>query len=120
MLVAKLNYVDKVKNLKASLGSWELLRLSLLGKVTVLKSLIVSQLVYVLSPLTINHRRRLIKGINSLCYDFLWGCRGDKIKRDIMIADYDQGGLKMVDVPLFAKSLKSIWIKKYLDQNNRG
>ena len=37
-----------------------------------------------------------------------------------MIADYDQGGLKMVDVPLFAKSLKSTWIKKYLDQNNRG
>lgn len=26
----------------------------------------------------------------------------------------------MVDVPLFAKSLKSTWIKKYLDQNNRG
>ena len=45
---------------------------------------------------------------------------GDKIKRDIMIADYDQGGLKMVDVPLFAKSLKSTWIKKYSDQNNRG
>ena len=44
----------------------------------------------------------------------------DKIKRDIMIADYDQGGLKMVDVPLFAKSLKSTWIKKYLDQSNRG
>ena len=26
----------------------------------------------------------------------------------------------MVDVHLFAKSLKSTWIKKYLDQNNRG
>ena len=26
----------------------------------------------------------------------------------------------MVDVPLFAKSLKSAWIKKYLDQSNRG
>ena len=44
----------------------------------------------------------------------------DKIKRDIMIADYDQGRLKMVDVPLFAKSLKSTWIKKDLDQSNRG
>ena len=48
------------------------------------------------------------------------GGRVDKIKRDIMIADYDQGGLKKVDVPLFAKSLKSTWIKKYLDQSNRG
>ena len=46
-----------------------------------------------------------------------WGV--EKIKLDTMIADYDQGGLKMVDVPLFAKSLKSAWIKKYLDQSNR-
>lgn len=46
------------------------------------------------------------------------GRQGGKIKRDIMIADYDQGGPKVVDVPLFAKSLKSTWIKKYLDQNN--
>ena len=27
---------------------------------------------------------------------------------------------KKVDDPLFAKSLKSTWIKKYLDQNNHG
>ena len=117
ILVAKLNYEDKIKNLKASLGSWELRRLSLLGKITVLKSLIVSQLVYVLSPLSID--QKAIQEINSLCYDFLWGGR-DKIKRDIMIDDFGQGRLKMVDVPLFAKSLKSTWIKKYSDQNNRG
>ena len=111
MLVAKLNYEDKIKNLKASLGSWELHCLSLLGKTTVLKSIILSQLVYVLSPLSIDHKA--IQEINSLCYYFLWCGRGDKIKRDIMIVDYDQGGLKMVDISLFAKSLKSTWIKKY-------
>ena len=37
MLVAKLNYEDKIKNLKASLGSWELRRLSLLGKISLKK-----------------------------------------------------------------------------------
>ena len=50
----------------------------------------------------------------SHCYDFLWGGRGDKIKREIMIVDYDQEGLKLVDVSLFAQSLKSTWIKKYI------
>ena len=71
-LVPKLNYEDKIK--KSSLGSWELRRLSLLGKITVLKTLIVSQLVYVLSPLSID--QNAIQEINSLCYDFLWGGRG--------------------------------------------
>ena len=35
-----------------------------------------------------------------------------------MISNYEQGGLKMIDVISFAKALKSNWIKKYLDQNN--
>ena len=35
-----------------------------------------------------------------------------------MISNYEQGGLKMIDVISFAKALKSNWIKKYLVQNN--
>ena len=50
----KANYEEKITTLKASLGCWELRRLSLLGKITVLKSLIVSQLTYILSPLPTN------------------------------------------------------------------
>ena len=46
--------------------------------------------------------------------------KGDKIKRDTMISDYEQGGLKMVDVKIFSKALKATWIKKYLDQNNHA
>ena len=46
------------------------------------------------------------------------GWQGDKIKREIMIVDFDQEGLKMLDVPLFAQSLKTTWIKKYLDQSD--
>ena len=65
----------------------------------------VSQLVYILSPLPTDHEA--VKEVNNLFYNFLWGGRGDK-----------QGGLKMIDVISFAKALKSNWIKKYLDQNN--
>ena len=106
----------KINKLKASLGCWEIRRLSLLGKITVLKSLIVSQIVYILSPLPTDHEA--VKEVNNLFYNFLWGGRGDKIERDIMISDYEQGGLKMIDVTSFVKALKSNWIKKYPDQNN--
>ena len=53
-IMLKANYEEKITTLKASLGCWELRRLSLLGKITVLKSLIVSQLTYILSPLPTN------------------------------------------------------------------
>jgi len=51
IITIKANYDDKITKLKASLSCWELRRLSLLGKITVLKSLFVSQLTYILSPL---------------------------------------------------------------------
>ena len=48
------NHSKKTK-VRNSLSCWELRRLTLLGKIAVLKSLIASQLVYILSPLPANH-----------------------------------------------------------------
>ena len=53
-----------------------------------------------------------------LFYKFLWDEKGDKIKRNVMINDFSEGGLKMIDIESFNKSLKSSWIKKYLDPEN--
>ena len=105
-----LNYKDKIEKTKLILGCWKLRRLSLLGKITVLKSLIASQLVYIFSPLETNHAA--IRDINVMFYNFLWNGKGDKIKRNIMINDYSEGGLKMIDIASFNRSLKATWIKK--------
>ena len=78
-----------------------------------LKSLVASQLVYILSPLEPNYK--ILKEINSLFFNFLWSDKGDKIKRNVVINDYLEGGIKMIDVFSFNKSLKATWIKKYLD-----
>ena len=50
----------------------------------------------------------------------MWDGRGDKIKRTEMINKYDKGGLKMLDVKSSSRSLKLIWIKKYLENENSG
>ena len=49
-------------------------------------------------------------------YHFLWNSEGEKIKRKVMInAEPEYGGLKMIDLYSFNKSLKTTWVKKYLD-----
>ena len=112
------NYTDRLAKVNECLGSWEYLRLSLLGKITVLKSLIVSRLVYILSPLPTNHR--VLKELNKSFFHFSWSGKGDKIKRNVMIGDYSDGGLKMIDLESINKALKSTWVKKYLDPENHG
>ena len=76
---------------------------------------ITSGLVYLLSPVRSNYMV-----LNELLYTFLWNGKGDKIKWKIMINDFGVGGLKMINISSFNKSLKTTWIKKYLDNNNKG
>ena len=104
--------------MKNILNSWSARRLTLLGKITIIKSLAVSQIVNVLPSLP-THQGAL-KEINSLLYDFLWDKKGDKIKRVEMINDYDKGGLKMIDIRSFNESLKMKWIQGYLNNDNQG
>ena len=117
-LSASLNYNEKLEKVKELLRCWKYRRLTLLGKISVIKSLIVSQLVYLLSPLRSNYK--VLNEINDLLYTFPWNGKGDKIKRKVMINDFGAGGIKMVDISSFNKSLKTTWIKKYLDNNNKG
>ena len=117
-LTFSINYEEKLQKIKNCLNTWELRRLTLLGKITVLKSLVVSLLVYIFSPLKTN--QTAIEEINKLFYQFLWNGKRDKIKRNILINDYPNGGLRMLDIAYFNKALKITWIKKYLDNENQG
>ena len=100
------------------LGCWSVRRLSLIGKITVLKSLVASQAIHLLSPLQINSK--IIEQINDLFFDFLWNSKSDKIKRNVITQNYGNGGLRMIDIASFNKALKSMWIRKYLDESNKG
>ena len=59
-----------VRKLKKMMSSWSARNLTLLGKIATLKSLVASQIVYLLSSLP--SPPGVIKEINFLLYDFLW------------------------------------------------
>ena len=61
-----------------------------------------------------------IKEIDDLLYKFLRDGKGDKIKCTVVINDYHEGGIKMLDVKSSNSALKATWIPKYLDINNKG
>ena len=117
-LTMLLNFQEKTEKVQNALKNWQYRRLSLLGKITILKSLVASQLVNVFSPLQTNYQA--LKELNEAFYHFLWDGKPDKVKRNVIINEYSDGGLKMIDLLSFNKSLKTIWIKKYLDKTNMG
>ena len=98
------NSTEKINKLQSILNNWSAKRLPLLGKITILKSLAISQMGYLLSSLPTS--QKILQDVNTILYDFLWGAgKGDKIKRTEMINSY-KGGLKMIDIRNFNTSLK--------------
>ena len=113
-----LNYQEKKEKIVKILNCWQVRRLTLLGKITVIKSLAASQLVYIMSPLPSS--QSYLKEIHQILYNFLWDGRGDKIKRSVILNEYKDGGLKMLDIQSFNDALKAKWVQKYLDDNNQA
>ena len=81
-----LNYEEKKETISKTIENWQFRRLTLLGKIVVIKSLLASQLVYMMSPLPTLSRH--LKDINNLLYQFLCDGKRNKIKRVEAINDY--------------------------------
>ena len=89
--------------------------LTFFGKVTVIKSLALSNLTY--NACIIDVPDGVICKVNWLAYDFLWNGKTEKIKRKTLIGKLTKGGISMPDFSLHVKALKITWAKKYCVEN---
>ena len=89
--------------------------LSLYEKVTIIKSLLIPKFVYIFSLLPVP--KRIIQELNRLLFKFLW--KGtDKVTRLSTINEYENGGLKMIDLESMIKSLRLAWMKRIFGKND--
>ena len=106
------NFTNKLKELKRVLAMWGQRDLSIIGRIMVFKSLAMSKVIYQCNNLTVPDD--FVKELEVLAFNFIWQYKKDKVKRTAVIADYDRGGLKMLDVPSFIEAQKVMWIKRLL------
>ena len=108
-----LNFDLKIQKLQTKLDSWKARNLTLFGKVLIIKSLGLSQLVYAAS--NVNVPNEIIYTIKAKLFSFLWNNKKDKIKRESIYQDYDRGGIRMTDVDIMIKALRLAWIPRLLN-----
>ena len=93
---------------------WSTKGLSVYGKVAIIKSQLISKLVYTSSLLpTPSHA---IKKVNHIIYNFLWNGK-DKFTRLSAINNYKAGGIKMIDIDSLIKALRLAWLKRIFSNN---
>jgi hypothetical protein len=113
----KLNYEDKLTSLKCSLGLWKQRDLSVMGKITVVKTFALSQFMYTSS--VISMPTQIQKKINDIVFKFIWN-GPDRIKRNVICNKYEYGGLKMIDLKSRIKTQNVMWLKRLIMPNDAG
>ena len=111
----QLNWNKRICKVERVLQQWSKRKLTLFGKVQVIKEYALSKIVFAASIL--NVPEEVTSKLKSVFYYFLWGKR-DKIKRKSIIRKRKDGGLAMVDLEKFFLALKAAWVDRL--QNTKG
>ena len=116
-LLFDLNYKEKLKQMERVINCWKMRNLSLIGRVCVIKTLVLPQLIYLFSVLSIKLPSSFFKTLNTMFFKFIWNGGNDRVQRKVTYNDYTQAGLKMIDISSFATAQKMMWVKLLLDEN---
>jgi hypothetical protein len=109
--VDNMNFTTKLKQIKFILNIWKCRRLTLSGKILLIKTFALSKFIYLSSVIHIPDH--IVQQIDKIIHDFLWNGGKGFVKRRALIGDYDEGGLKMVDVKSIFKAHKIKWANRY-------
>ena len=113
-----MNYNDKHLEIKQMYKIWLKRQITPLGRVAILKSLILSKLIFlwILLP---NPPDGLIKEIQSGIFEFVWASKYDRINRRTSTKNIKDGGIGIPDVRRYLNALKLTWIKKLINSNHK-
>ena len=118
----EINWTNRIETILRIIKSWEKRNLSLLGKVQIIKTFVLSQFIYIMQALAIPEK--VLIEINRIIHKFIWKKKYnnkrafEKVKRDVLCQDYKDGGIKMINVLDMQNSFHMKWLQRiYMNQD---
>ncbi|XP_076460297.1 uncharacterized protein LOC143293374 [Babylonia areolata] len=117
----KENWSEKIENILRIIKTWERRNPTLYGKIILAKTLLLSQLSYILQALAIP--KITLNYINSIVYRFLWKRKYnnkkafEKIKRSVLNLKLEEGGLTMINVEHQQRMFLAKWASKFVAED---
>ena len=105
---------ETLHKVNSLINVWFKRRLTLPGKITVIKFLILSKFTHLFLALP-NPPGEFLKLLERKLYTFLWRSNGpDRIYIRKIFKNIHEGGLRMVNVNEFITSLKVTWLRRFI------
>ena len=115
--------VEKVINATTKhLSAWSTRNLSLLGKILIVKTYAISQMIYLMQTCVLNDR--VFSRLNNPLFKFLWNKNfnaakaPDRVKRSIIMTPTALGGFGMLDIKELDRSIKLRSYGRFLTTNH--
>ena len=90
--------------------------LFLLGKMQIFKALGISKIQYAASMAYV--QKKVIQELEKLKKIFLWNSSTVKIKHSTLVNEYEDGGIKNVDIEARLKATRLTWVCRLCDDNH--
>ena len=105
------NYDMKINEIKKVFNCWMNRYLTIYGKAVIIKTLALPKLTHLALVLP-NLQSKKLKELENLIFSFLWDNKPDKVCRDDAKLAEKAGGLGILDIHSFWKSLKFSWLRR--------
>ena len=107
----KENYDVLIDKMKQALDPWRARSATLIGKIQIVNSLMMSKAVYKLLCLN-TPEKKVFDRVRKLVLDFIWDGKKAKIAYKTLTRNVAEGGLNLIDLQKKDTALKMTWIKK--------
>ena len=118
------NFDSKIDQLKRLCSLWGKRSLTVMGRITILKSFGISLFIYLMQSIGISDET--LKKINLIIHRFIWDPTAEqgkkvteKVKRVVISKKYEHGGLNMIDITKLQNSFLLKWADMLLDPLER-
>jgi hypothetical protein len=106
----KLNIEKQLLKSEKIINSWKKRNIAMVGRIMIVKSLIIPNITYVASVTNID--KEYVSKFKTMIYKFIWNVKREKVKRETMNKNYLEGGLKMIDIDKYIEAIQIKWVKK--------
>nr|CAB3264534.1 pol-like protein [Phallusia mammillata] len=113
----QLNFAGLIDKTKAILNIWSGRGLTLIGRVCILKSLIIPTLTYKVNVVPTELPEAFVKNLKRIFFKFIWNSNWEKVKRAKLCCNIEDGGINMFDLDAYLVSLDIKWVNRLFNNS---
>ena len=116
------NWSKRINKITKIFSRWSIRKLSIIGRIHIIKTFGLSQFVHIMQSISLPDH--VLIEINQVFFRFLWNKQfantrpSDKVKRSVITNDFDEGGLKMINMQLLQQAILLSWGEELLSQED--